>query len=76
MSQEFSLTVNRAERNIILAALQESADRRNEIARELGVSLADLIPATPVVRPVERIEPAKRDLLFRAIPELASGNAS
>ena len=47
-----------------------------EISRELGISIADLIPATLVVRPIERIEPAKRDLLFRAIPELANGNAS
>lgn len=47
-----------------------------EIARELGISMAELIPTTPVTRPVERIEAAKRELLFRAIPELANGNAS
>lgn len=47
-----------------------------EIAHELGISLFDLIPASPVVRPVDRMETSQRDLIYRAVPELANGKVS
>jgi len=47
-----------------------------EIAFELGTDLSDLLPSAPVARPIERMEPAQRDLLLRAMPELALGDGS
>ncbi len=44
-----------------------------EIAFELGADLADLLPSAPVARPIERMEPSQRDLLLKAMPELALG---
>lgn len=47
-----------------------------EIARELGTDLSVLLPSTPVTRPIERMEPAQRDLLLRAVPDLAKRDRS
>lgn len=67
MSQEFSLTVNRAERNIILAALQESADRRNEIARMFRVVTEE--PSPEFAEGVKNLEEVKGGIPG---PEVAS----
>lgn len=58
--------------NIEKGAQRILAHKVYEIAHELDMTLSELLPSSPLTRPLERMEASQRDLLLRVVPTLGT----